>query len=157
VPNGSPIDTHTVGDHTFTVSAADQAGNNRAVTHHYRVVYAWTGFFAPVTNTETQKLNLVHAGDLVKLGFGLDGDRGLDVFAPGFPDWVPIACPPWQPHSVPAAGAGTAPGLSYGVASGHYSFAWQTQASWAGTCRRFEIRLNDGSATLHTADFMFFP
>ena len=98
----------------------------------------------------------MHAGDLVKLGFGLNGDRGLDVFAAGFPTSVPVACPSWTPHSVPAAGAGTTPGLSFGASSGHYSFAWQTSASWAGTCREFQIGLNDGTATLHRATFQFF-
>jgi len=157
VANGSPVDTSTVGQHTFTVTGTDRAGNRTTVTHHYQVVYAWTGFFAPVTNAETQKLNLAHAGDVLKLGFGLNGDRGLNIFAAGFPQSVAIACPSWPPHSVPAAGSGTAPGLSYGVASGHYSYAWQTQTSWAGTCRQFAIALNDGSPTVHTADFMFFP
>jgi hypothetical protein len=93
----------------------------------------------------------------VKLGFSLDGDRGTDVFATGFPTSVSIACPSWPPHSVPAAGTGATPGLSYGVASGHYSYGWATSAAWAGTCRRFEVKLNDGTTTLHSADFMFFP
>jgi hypothetical protein len=98
----------------------------------------------------------VHAGDLIKLGFSLDGNRGLNVFAAGFPNSVAIPCPGWTPHSVPAGGAGTTPGLSYGVASSHYTYGWQTSAAWAGTCRRFEIQLNDGTPFLHTADFMFF-
>jgi hypothetical protein len=41
-----------------------------------------------VSNTEDQKLNLVHTGDLVKLGFGLDGDRGLGVFAAHTADFM---------------------------------------------------------------------
>jgi hypothetical protein len=155
VANGANLDTSTPGDHTFTVTGTDKAGNQTVITRHYQVVYTWNGYFSPITNTGSG-LNLVHAGDLVKLGFGLNGDRGLNVFAAGFPDSIAIACPGGTPHSVPAGGAGTTPGLSYGVASGHYTYGWQTQASWAGTCRRFEIKLNDGSATLHTADFMFF-
>jgi hypothetical protein len=57
---------------------------------------------------------------------------------------------------VPAAGAGASPGLQYGVASAHYTYGWQTAAGWADSCRRFEIQLDDGTSTLHTADFMFF-
>ena len=57
---------------------------------------------------------------------------------------------------MPAAGVGTTAGLSYGVASGHYTYGWQTDRGWAGTCRRFEIQLNDGTGPIHTADFMFF-
>jgi hypothetical protein len=86
----------------------------------------------------------------------LGGDNGLNVFATNFPDWVPIACPSDTPHSVPAAGPGATSGLSFGTASGHYTYGWQTSASWAGTCQRFELKLNDGTSTLHTADFMFF-
>lgn len=37
VPDGSPIDTSTLGDHTFTVTATDTAGNTNEVTHTYTV------------------------------------------------------------------------------------------------------------------------
>jgi hypothetical protein len=156
VANGASLDTSTVGDHTFTVTATDLAGNVTTQTVHYQVVYTWNGFFAPVTNTETGQLNLVHAGDLVKLGFGLDGDRGLNVFAAGSPTSEAIPCPSGTPHSVPAAGAGATAGLSFQDASGHYTYGWQTDPSWAGTCRRFELTLNDGSGVVHSADFQFF-
>ena len=155
VPNGAPLDTSTVGPHTFTVTATDLAGNTTTSTVHYQVVYRWTGFYSPITNTDSG-VNLVHAGDLIKLGFGLDGDRGSNIFADGYPTSEAIPCPAGTPHSVPAAGAGSAPGLDFGVASGHYIYGWQTQAAWAGTCRRFEIVLNDGSGTVHSADFLFF-
>ena len=37
VPKGSPIDTSTVGNHTFSVTATDKAGNTRTVTTTYHV------------------------------------------------------------------------------------------------------------------------
>jgi hypothetical protein len=37
VPSGTPFDTSTAGDHTFTVTATDKAGNTTTVTHHYTV------------------------------------------------------------------------------------------------------------------------
>jgi hypothetical protein len=40
--------------------------------------------------------------------------------------------------------------------SGHYVYGWRTANTWAGTCRRFELRLNDGTSTVHSADFRFF-
>ncbi len=40
VPDGDPVDTATVGDHAFTVTATDNAGNSTTVTHHYTVVRA---------------------------------------------------------------------------------------------------------------------
>jgi hypothetical protein len=122
--------------------------------HSYHVHYAWQGF-SPVTNSSTSKLNLVHAGDLIKLGFGLQGNRGSDIFAAGSPGSVAVSCPAWTPHSVPAGGAGTTAGLSFGVASGHYTYGWQTDPAWAGTCRQFQLQLKDGTA-VHSATFMFF-
>jgi hypothetical protein len=85
----------------------------------------------------------------------LNGDRGLDVFAAGSPTSEEIACPPWTQLPVRAAKPGSREGLSFVVATGRYLYGWQTSASWARTCRRFELVLNDGSATLHSADFIF--
>src|SRR3954471_14175539 len=152
---GHAIDTSTVGSHTFTVMATDKAGNVTTVNRSYHVHYAWQGFFAPITNSSSSKLNLVHAGDLIKLGFGLQGNRGSDIFAAGSPSSVAVSCPAWTPHSVPAGGSGTTAGLSYGGASGHYTYGWQTDPSWAGTCRQFQLQLKDGTSA-HSATFMFF-
>ena len=153
---GQPIDTSTVGNHTFTVTATDKAGNVTTVNRSYHVHYAWQGFFSPITNSSSSKLNLVHAGDLIKLGFGLQGNSGSDIFAAGgSPSSVAVSCPSWTPHSVNAAGSGATAGLSFGVASGHYTYGWQTDSSWAGTCRQFQLQLKDGT-TAHSATFMFF-
>jgi len=152
VPKGSLIDTSSVGDHTFTVTGTDKAGNVTTLTHHYTVVYAWKGFFKPITNESSSKLNLVHAGDLIKLGFGLNGNQGLSI---GSFSSSPVSCPSWTPHSVKAAGAGTQTGLVYGASSSHYYYGWQTSSGWAGTCRQFSLQLNDGTVA-HTAIFQFF-
>jgi hypothetical protein len=42
VPSGNPLPTQAVGKHTFTVMAADQAGNQSSLTHSY-TVYAANG------------------------------------------------------------------------------------------------------------------
>jgi hypothetical protein len=153
VPNGSNIDTSTVGTHSFTVTGTDKAGNVTTKTVHYTVVYGFNGFFSPIGNEADSSLNLVHAGDLIKIGFGLDGDQGLNI---GIFSSTQVTCPmSWIAHTVPAAGAGTNPGLSFGVSSGHYSYGWQTSSGWAGTCRQFSLQLNDGTAP-HTAIFAFF-
>jgi hypothetical protein len=153
VPNGSPIDTSTIGTHSFTVTGTDVAGNVTTKTVHYMVVYTFQGFFKPISNESASELNVVHAGDLIKIGFGLDGNQGLDI---GTFSSTQVDCPmSWLTHTVPAAGAGTNPGLSFGVNSGHYSYGWQTSSGWAGTCRRFSLQLNDGTPP-HTAIFAFF-
>ena len=117
----------------------------------------WNGLLQPDLQHRTPaRLNLVHAGDLIKLGFGLDGDRGLNVFADGYPTSELVACPVWTPHSVPAAGAGADAGARLRRRVGPLHLRLADQAAWAGTCRRFEIVLNDGSGTVHTARLQFF-
>ena len=110
---------------------------------------------AGVEHARTSELNLVHAGDLIQLKFGLGGDQGLSVLASGSPSSTPVSCPAWTPHSVPAAPAGSSSGLSYNAPNNQYRYGWQTSAAWAGTCRTFSLQLNDGTAP-HTATFMFF-
>ncbi|MGZ4308843.1 MAG: PxKF domain-containing protein [Gaiellaceae bacterium] len=153
VPNGSPIDT-SLGQHTFTVTATDKAGNVTTVTRHYSVHYAWNGFFAPIKN-EGGGLNLVHAGDLIKLGFGLNGNHGLSILAAGSPSSVQVTCPSGSVFLVSGAHEGTPSGLVYGAGASHYSYGWQTDPAWAGTCRQFSLQLNDGTPA-HTAVFEFF-
>ena len=155
VAKGALIDTSTPGTHTFTVTATDKAGNQTVKTVSYHVGYAWNGFFAPIANPGSGQLNLVHAGDLIKLGFSLNGDRGLNIFAAGSPSSVAVTCPAGAPHMIAGAHEGTPPGLVYGLGSSHYFYGWQTDAAWAGTCRQFSLQLNDGTAP-HTAVFMFF-
>jgi hypothetical protein len=36
--------------------------------------------------------------------------------------------------------------LSYDAASGHYTYVWKTDKSWAGKCVRFELGLGDGTS-----------
>jgi hypothetical protein len=143
VANGSPIDTSSTGMHSFTVTGTDKAGNVTVKTVHYTVVYRFNGFFRPVTNESTAHLNLVHAGDLIKIGFGLHGNQGLSI---GTFSSTQVDCPmSWIPYSVLAAGAGATSGLSFGASSNQYSYRWDTSSSWAGTCRRFSLQLNDGT------------
>ena len=44
-------------------------------------------------------------------------------------------------------------GLQFDSSTGTYTYVWKTSKTWAGTCQRFDLRLNDG--TDHTADFQF--
>ncbi len=43
--------------------------------------------------------------------------------------------------------------LSYDATTDQYIYVWKTDKSWAGTCRTFVLKLNDGS--YHRADFKF--
>ena len=152
VPNGSPIDTGSVGVKTFTVSAMDNAGNFASLTHHYSVVYNFSGFFQPVDNLPT--LNVVQAGVGIPVRFSLSGDHGLAIFAAGYPISEQIACDSGAPQDVIEetllVGASS---LSYDAASDTYTYAWKTSKVWANTCRQLNVRLNDG--TEHKANFRF--
>ena len=153
VSNGSPLDTSTVGQHSFAVTGTDVNGGPATLTRHYMVIYNWSGFYS-LANEAKQRLNVVHAGDLIAATFSLRGDRELDVLADGSPDSVAVSCPSWLTTNIRRAAAGTATGLSYSSATGRYTYDWQTDAAWAGTCRRFRLATADGTAP-HTAIFQF--
>lgn len=143
---GAPIDTTALGQKTFTVTAMDKARNTTSTSASYRVVYAFDGFYAPVSASLTS----VKAGDTVPVKFSLGGDQGLDVFAAGSPAWRPAPCtgPSTVTDSSTAAGR-----LTYQPQSARYTFAWSTDATWVGSCKDLVVTLRDG--TVHTARFKF--
>ncbi len=139
VPIGSPADTTTVGLHTFRVTALDSGRNEGHATSTYSVVYDFDGFFAPVASLE---VNSVRAGDVVPVKFSLGGDQGFDVFALGSPSWRP--CGAFD--RIPASGR-----LVFHAS--RYTFRWQTEEAWEGSCRELFVELRDG--TTHSARFSF--
>jgi hypothetical protein len=148
--SGSPINTGSIGPHSFTVNASDFAGNTSSKTVTYNVAYPFTGFFPPVDNPPT--VNTVQAGSAVPLKFSLGGDHGLAIFETGYPRSGAISCSTAAPQddieeTVTAGGSS----LSYG--GGQYNYVWKTDKAWKGTCRALELKLIDG--TLHTALFKF--
>jgi CSLREA domain-containing protein len=167
--NGGP--THTMallsgspaidaGDDT-SCPATDQRGITRPQGPHCDIgafevevqsIYDFSGFFSPVDNLPT--LNTVKAGQAIPVKFSLDGDQGLDIFAPGYPQVQKIACDSDAPGDVveETVSSGNS-GLQYDTATGTYTYIWKTQKSWAGTCRQLIIKLDDG--TIHSANFKF--
>lgn len=114
--------------------------------------WPFRGFMQPVDNGGI--LNAMKAGSAVPIKFGLGGNRGLDILAAGAPSSSVIACPGGTaPDDIEQTVTAGSSSLSYSTASDIYTLIWKTQKTWAGTCRHFELRLNDG--TLHTALFDF--
>jgi len=149
VPSGDPINTSTVGPHTFTVDAADNAGNTAQVIHNYFVHYAFDGFRSPVDNLPT--LNTVKAGSAVPVKFSLSGDQGLGIIDSGYPASIKAPCdaaPTDAIEQTVTAGQST---LSYDSVADQYNYVWKTDKAWAGTCRQFVLKLDDG--TYHQANF----
>ncbi len=152
VASGDLIDTSSVGAKSFTVSAADNAGNPASLTHHYSVVYNFSGFFQPVDNLPT--LNVVKGGAGVAVKFSLGGDQGLGVLAAGFPTSRPVTCDSAAPSDpIEETMVAGNSGLSYDALTDVYAYTWKTNKAWAGTCRQLIVKLVDG--TEHTANFKF--
>jgi probable HAF family extracellular repeat protein len=152
IPDGNNIDTASVGPKTFTVEAADDAGNIASENHTYGVVYDFGGFFSPVDNPDV--LNRVQAGSAVPAKFGLSGNQGLDIFAEGYPRSQRIGCDSTATvdNIEQTVGAGES-GLTYDAAADQYSYVWKTSKAWGDTCRQLVVKLDDG--TVHQANFRF--
>jgi hypothetical protein len=151
VLSGSPINTSTVGSYDFTITATDYAKNTDSKKVTYNVIYNWAGFFPPVDDSV---LNAAKAGSAIPVKFSLDGNQGLDIFATTYPKSIPIQCDGTDPVGIievtMTAGGSS---LSYDTATGQYIYVWKTDKKWAGSCRRLEVKLKDG--TSHFADFKF--
>ena len=150
--NGAALDTSTPGFHTFTVTATDIAGRSATVSHTYQVAWPFAGFLAPVDNVPT--LNVVKTGQAVPVKFGLGGNRGLSIFAAGYPAMETISCSTSAPldtieQTVTAGGSS----LQYDASSNQYTYVWKTPSSgWpSGACRQLIMKLVDG--TTHVANF----
>jgi uncharacterized protein len=114
--------------------------------------FDFAGFFPPVDNPPV--VNRADSGRAIPVKFSLNGFKGLDVLAAGYPRSQPIACDSSAPvdaieETVAAGGSG----LSYDPASDTYTYVWKTDKGWAGACRQLVVKLADG--TSHRASFEF--
>ena len=110
----------------------------------------FAGFFAPVDNLPVA--NAAQAGRAIPVRFSLGGDRGLDVFAAGYPRSEQLPCD--SSATVDGIEETASPGtasLTYDDAADRYQYVWQTAESWAGQCRQLVVKLRDGSS--HRANF----
>jgi hypothetical protein len=152
VPTGASVDTTTPGVHTFVVSATDADGHDTSLVRTYIVQLPFKGFFAPVDNEPT--VNVVNSGRAIPVKFSLGGDRGLDIFAQGYPKSQQVGCDTEAPttavESTVTAGQSS---LSYDAGNDQYNYIWKTDAGWANTCRILVLKLRDGS--VHEAKFKF--
>jgi len=152
VANGANVPTTSIGDKTFTVTATDFAGHTTTVTHTYKVIFAFDGFFQPVDNLPV--LNLVSAGSSVPVRFSLGGYQGLSIFAAGSPSSILIKCSNRDPvDPIEESGSANSSSLAYQAGNNQYVYTWATDKKWARTCRQFVMKLVDG--TEHRANFEF--
>lgn len=150
VANGAPLDTAGFGPRSFTVDAADAAGNSSSRTVTYTVAYSFRGFLWPVLNPP--RTNRWKAGVPVPIRFSLDGYRGARPEAEGYPRST--RCGGGDVDEVERErGSKRKPVFGYQRGSDTYELIWKTERKWAGTCREFVLKLDDG--TLHSARFEF--
>ena len=145
-----------MGTKTATAPAGtsvDDVGNGSPVAEcTYSVIYLWTGFFQPVDNTN---LNVTKAGSAIPVKFNLGGNQGLAIFAANYPSSSQVNCDAITEdqdtieETVNAGGSS----LTYDNTAAQYIYVWKTDKSWAGKCRRLDVKLNDG--TTHSAFFKF--
>jgi hypothetical protein len=133
------VKIEAVGNIFFDVSNAN-----------FAITWPFTGFFPPIANSPA--LNAATAGSAVPIKFSLGGDRGLGIFADGYPASVQVNCTTGAPigspePTSPAGGSG----LQFDPLTNQYTYVWKTDKGWSGTCRELQVLLVDG--TMHTARF----
>jgi probable HAF family extracellular repeat protein len=139
------------GDAQITVLSSHASSWNFGVANPGTPLYSFQGFLQPVDNPPT--FNSVKAGATVPVVFSLGGNKGLDILN-GVPTSEPMSYAQGAPvdaieKTVPA----TSSGLYYNKKLNVYSYNWTTSKSWAGTYRKFTLKLKDG--TEHVAYFKF--
>lgn len=155
VPTGAAIDTSTPGQHTFTVSSTDAAGNTATKTVAYTVTeppaspYVVTGFRAPV---DPDALNVAKAGQTVPLKFHLarGGEPVLDLDAVTVKA-SSLACALGATPDLLEEYATGGTGLQ-NLGGGDYQFNWSTSKSYSGSCKTLTLTAYGAGVT---AQFQF--
>jgi len=159
--------TFQIGTTRVSCTARDATGNTSAAkTFEVMVVYDFKGFFSPVDNADSGKMNQLKASSSIPLKFSLDGDPvansntnyGTDVLTSQGSALVrttKINCSSGEADPIPttelvSAGASS---LSYDPDADQYKLVWKTDKVWAGTCRQAVLVTKDGMA--HKANFYF--
>jgi hypothetical protein len=150
---GGKLDTSTPGEHTFTVTATDSSSKTTTKTVRYSVNYFF-GFRSPIDNQPT--LNTVKAGLTVPVKWAIQDAAGKyisDLNAVTSITSEPFKCPSAPTDVIEETTTAGLVSLKYDSATNQFVYTWQTQKSWAGSCRRLHIALLDGA--VHAADFQF--
>jgi hypothetical protein len=163
-PSNTPLDTSTLGIHTLTVFARDNAGHITTASAQYEVV-KFSGFFTPVDNPPV--VNSAKAGAGVPIKFRLQRLQGGVLVAISDPTAIANVTAVAQ---VGGACSGTpdpietttgTSGLQY-LGDGNWQFNWSTLKSYATKCVQMNLNLwdahfkTDGSPRGTAAAFALF-
>ncbi len=134
-----------------TVQVSDGALTETATTT-VDVIWGFSGFRNHVDNPPA--VNVVKAGQHVKVEFGLGGDQGLDVLVADSPASRQVDCTTGQDLGAAQPNAWSGKDrLTYVQGTDTYRHHWVTPKAWAGQCRVLSVSLTDG--TVHEARFAF--
>ena len=136
----------TVGTHTMTATAVDNAGNRETSSRSYSVL-AWTarGFYSPVDMNGV--VNTVKAGSTVPLKFEVfAGSTELtDVAIVSEIKVSKITVPTATPTDEIEITATGGTSLRYDSIGGQFIYNWSTKGLTAGQCYQITLKLQDGS------------
>jgi hypothetical protein len=133
-------------DVILTVLATEASTWNWAVL----TPFDFGGFLQPV---DAGRPNLVRAGQAVPVKFSLGGDRGLGIFAAGYPRFESAPCGSTTPDLIEQTVTAGSSSLTYDADSDIYTYVWKTSPDWEDRCGRLQLTFVDGSAA--SADFDF--
>jgi hypothetical protein len=144
------LDTTTPGEHTFSVTATDLAGNLVTKSVTYVVQFTFDGFKPPVDNQPI--VNIVNAGRTIPVKWSLKNSAGEFISDLNSVTSVTVERIPCSAASTDVIEETTEPGLvALTYENNQFVYHWKTEKSWAGTCRRLDVALADG--TVRSADF----
>lgn len=148
VLNSLPPGTYTIDAYFNGVTgqgaalnvAEDDVDYRPSDAHLTRELWPFTGFFG-LQNPPT--FNSVKAGSTAPIKFSLGSNRGLGIFASGYPRMATIDCTTGAQTGsfTPAQNSG----FRFDSANRHYTYDWKTDKGWKGTCRQLVLRFADGT------------
>jgi len=151
-------DTSSVGSHSVTLTGYDVAGNSKTVSCSYSVSYVFTGFFAPIDNPVTGKMNGTKAGSAVPFKWRLTDANGNPVLSLANVQLTVtgLTCSLGTSVDQLEELATGSSGLQ-NLGDGYYQFNWKTPTSYAKSCKTAHLNLFEGTATpvYHDATFSF--
>ena len=134
-----------VGPFTYTAAVSDRAGNTRTVTAHYRVVYRFDGFQAPI-NAPSAPLSIFRAGSTISAGITVKRANGEAINPVSRPVWVtPVrGARTSAPVNEAVSRATGSTGTAFTWKNNRWQYDWSTNGVAPGYVYRIGVRLDDG-------------
>jgi hypothetical protein len=147
-----PVITSSVGAHSLTCTATDNAGNTATATAAYTVNYNFIGFSQPIDNNGV--LNIAKAGQTIPLKFMITDANGnpvtnltsVTVTAVSLPCSAGTSADQIEEYATGASGL-------QNLGNGYYQWNWKTPTTYVNSCKTLNLNLGEG--LVHTALFQF--